>query len=161
MSGDDKKPTNPIVAYAGLIAAIAGLISSITAYQKASQEQVARDSYKTTAAAIDRLSDESAMNHADIVALRQYLVDHVSAPYQGPPSPSASSPPVPPAPPVIQERRRPVVVSRTGGGGAKGASADTVVVFPLTSTSGAAPTGQPAPAKAPPAPARMPDEWPE
>lgn len=149
-----KKPTNPIVAYAGLIAAIAGLISSYTAHTKATQEQVARDSYKTTTLAIERLSDESQINHADIVALRQYLVDHVATgPTQGPPNPSAMAPADSLTPPIIRERHRPVVVSKTAGGGAKGASADLTLTSPISAEVKSPP--------APPAPARMPDEWPE
>lgn len=157
MSNDTEKNRPPsVVAYAGLIAAFAGLISSWTAYQKARDERVARDSYVTTTKAIERLSDESQANHADIVALRKYLVDHVERQIIVT-APTASIPP----PPSIEDRPPPVVVTKTASPGKGSRNHVPLSGGPLASATPKPDAPPAAPAPPAKAPAVMPDTWPE
>lgn len=157
-SGKDPKH---IMAYAALIASVAGLGNSYVAYRKAQTEQVARDSYKTVTLAIDRLSDESKMNHDELVSLRRYLADHIAA------NASALAQPQPDPPPEIVTRPAPIQVTGKLAGHAPVASTATSAPLPLpsmpmTASSGAPPRPPETKTKMKHAapPAQMPAEWP-
>lgn len=146
-----------IASYAALIAALVGAVNSYLAYRKAKEESVARDSYKTLTLAIERLSDESQINHAETVSLRRYLLDHIASG-----NVAAQLDPPPPPPPVILPRPPPIVVSKGKGG------ANSFPPRNRTPAAGSAmPPVPPAPASAaalppaPRAPAQMPAELPD
>lgn len=142
-----------LAAYAALIASTAGLVNSFVAYKKAGEENVARESYKTVALAIERLSDETQINHSEIVSLRKYLMDHIASG-----NVAQQLDPPPPPPPVIESRPAPIVISRGKGGMQSFPSP-----VPVASSSGPAPSvNGSAIARHPPAPrapAQMPAEW--
>lgn len=150
-----------IMAYAAVIASVAGLGNSWVAYRKAQTEQVARDSYKTVTLAIDRLSDESKMNHDELVGLRKYLADHISA------NASALAQPQPDPPPEIATRPAPIQVTGKLAGHAPVASTAASAPMPLPSMPVTASSSSPPRPpevkknlKAAAPPAQMPAEWP-
>lgn len=134
-----------ITAYVAMATACISLFASYTSYLKSKEEKVARDSYKTVSLAIERLSDESQLNHADVVSLRQYLVDHV----EGTRSMGSAAPA--PAPPPVAQRSAPVVVTKTAK---RQPVPDAGVPNLIIVGSAVAVKHQPQP------PASMPDEWP-
>jgi hypothetical protein len=148
-----------IASYAALFAALVGGINSYLAYRKAGEESVARDSYKTVVLAIERLSDETQINHAEVVSLRQYLLDHIA---NG--TVAAQLDPPPPPPPVIEARPAPIVVSKGKGGAQsfppRGKTPTVGSAMPPVPPATASAHRPPAP-PAPRAPAEMPAEWPD
>ena len=62
-----------ITAYAAFLGSIAAIIVSITALYEKPDDSAAHNVYKTLVLAIERLSDESEQNRADLVRLRKYV----------------------------------------------------------------------------------------
>lgn len=159
---DDAKKTSPrqldakyIAALAALIASVVGLANSCLAYRKAEQESLARNSYKVTALAIERLSDESKLNHDEVVSLRKYLLEHIASG-----AVAQQLDPPPPAPPVIESRPAPVQVSRGSRGARYFPAKASSVASAVPSTLASARVVEVEKA-APRPPAQMPGEWPE
>ena len=143
-----------LAAYAALVASTAGLVNSFVAYKKANEEVVARETYKVTTLAIERLSDETQINHGEIVSLRQYLLDHIASG-----NVAQQLDPPPPPPPVIESRPAPIVVSQ-GKGGRRSfparPSASAAPPAPVPTVAASAVAARP---PSPREPARMPSEW--
>ena len=159
---DDKQKTSTvrwdakfIAALAALVAACVGLANSCIAYRKAEQESLARDSYKVTTLAIERLSDESKLNHDEVVALRGYLEEHIARGL----AQQLDYPP--PSPPMIEARPAPVQVSRGSQGARYFPTKATPAASAAPSTPVASAAAVDANKSAPRPPAQMTAEWPE
>ena len=71
------KDPKTVSSYAGLVASIAALIVSVSAFRKKPDDTDTKGMYKVLVEAVERLSDESEQNRADLVTLRKYLYYYV------------------------------------------------------------------------------------
>ena len=65
-----------ISAYAGLVASVAALMVSVSAIRKKPDDTTAHSMYKVLVEAVERLSDESEQNRADLIRLRKYIEEY-------------------------------------------------------------------------------------
>ena len=73
------KDPKTISAYAGLVASIAALVVSISALRKKPDNTDSNSMYKVLVEAVERLSDESEQNRADIFRIRKYMDEYIKA----------------------------------------------------------------------------------
>jgi len=122
------KDPKVVAAYAGLVASTAALIVSISALRKKPDDTNINNNmngmYKVLVEAVERLSDESEQNRADIYRIRKYMDEYIKSQSiigivsEPPPS-------VEPSKPIIQvEPSRP-----------KSADAGIIAIAPMTSSS--------------------------
>ena len=113
------KDPKTVSAYAGLIASVTAMIVSIAALRKKPDDTNVNNNingmYKVLVEAVERLSDESEQNRADIYRIRKYLDDYVKDQNSSNPAPELSAPPhINPPSTIVQIE--PLIPTGKGGG---------------------------------------------